>query len=166
MKRILSLFSFLLLSVATFAEDFDLVGTWYQYEADVTGIDGIWVFNADNTGYKESYYKGESDGITNYTYEFDAVNNIITVYPEGGGDKVKNRGKNKTWVIPITIVSATEFTYTEDNDVLTWIKQSTSIEVVRQDKTSTGSVYNLAGQKQTTPHKGINIIGSKKVVIK
>ena len=166
MKKLLSLITLLLLSVATFAEDFDLVGTWYQYEADVTGIDGIWIFNADNTGSKESFYKGESDGITNYTYVYDAVNKIITIYPEGGSDKVKGRGKKKEWVIPITIVSATEFTYSEDGDVLTWIKQTTGIQGVYQHETGTGAVYSLSGQRHASPQKGINIVQGKKVIVK
>ena len=162
MKKILSLITLLLLSVATFAEDFNIIGTWNQYEEDQEGLDGIWTFNADATVTIVEYHKGQPESTSSHPYSFDAANNILTVYIEN-----KDKGKTKEWVMPIVIISPTEFTYSEDGDVLRWIKQGSDpsgIQQVSVDNSSTGSVYTLSGQRLAAPHKGINIINGKKVV--
>ena len=124
MAKIFSLITLLLFSIATHADDFDILGTWYQYEADQAGIDGIWVFNANYTGTHEEFYHGESEGVRNFTYTFDAANCILAIYSEGDDDD--------PFVMNITIVSPTEFTYTDGYDVLRWVRQpidGTSISI-------------------------------------
>ncbi len=161
MIKIISLITLLLFSIATHADDFDILGTWYQYEADQAGIDGIWVFNANYTGTHEEFYHGESEGVRNFTYTFDAANCILAIYSEGDDDD--------PFVMNITIVSPTEFTYTDGYDVLRWVRQptdGTGIIGNWMDKKSSGITYNLSGQQLTIPRKGINIINGKKVVIK
>lgn len=75
MTKIISLITLLLFSIATHADDFDILGTWYQYEADQVDIDGIWVFNAnyvlrwvrqptDGTGIIGNWMDKKSSGIT------------------------------------------------------------------------------------------------------
>lgn len=124
MTKIISLITLLLFSITTHADDFDILGTWYQYEADHAGLDGIWVFNANNTGTHEEFYHGESEGISNFTYTFDAANCILTIITEGDEDD--------PFVMHITIVSPTEFTYSDGYDVLRWVRQpidGTSISI-------------------------------------
>ena len=162
MNKILSLITLLLLSVATFAEDFNIVGTWNQYEGDQEGLDGVWTFNADETGTIVEYHKGQPEDPSSFTYSFDAANSILTVYT-----KDKDKGKTKMWVMPLVIISPTEFTYTEEGDVLRWVKQGSDpsgIQRVSIGNSTTGPVYTLSGQRLAAPHKGVNIINGKKVV--
>ena len=95
--------------------DFSIIGTWNQYESDKEGIDGIWVFNSDKTGTLEEFYKGESEGVEKFTYEYNATQSQLTIYFE--------EEPNDPSVMKITIVSPTEFTYSEGRDTLTWKKQ-------------------------------------------
>ena len=95
--------------------DFSIIGTWNQYESDQEGIDGIWVFNSDKTGTLEEFYKGESEGVEKFTYEYNATQSQLTIYFE--------EEPNDPSVMKITIVSPTEFTYSEGRDTLTWKKQ-------------------------------------------
>ena len=95
--------------------DFSIIGTWNQYESDQEGIDGIWVFNSDNTGTLEEYDNGESEGVEKFTYEYNATQNQLTIYFD--------EEPNDPSVMKITIVSSTEFTYSEGHDTLTWKKQ-------------------------------------------
>ena len=134
MKKILSLITLLLLSMAMFAEDFNIVGTWYQYESDVESLDGIWVFKADNTGTLEEFHKGQSEGVDNFKYDFDASNCILTIYIKGEEDDPS--------VMKITIVSPTKFTYSEGRDVLTWIKDGSS-----EGENSGGSVSHAVNDR-------------------
>lgn len=117
MKKILLLMAALLLSATSFAENFNLVGMWYQYESDQEGIDGIWIFNADGSGTVEEFHKGQSEGIDHFTYTFDSATNELALCFEGEEDD--------SWVMTITIESQTKFTYSEGGDVLTWVKQPT-----------------------------------------
>lgn len=95
--------------------DFSIIGTWNQYESDQEGIDGIWVFNSDNTGTLEEYDNGESEGVEKFTYEYNATQNQLAIYFDDE--------PNDPSIMKITIVSSTEFTYSEGHDTLTWKKQ-------------------------------------------
>ena len=149
MKKILLMMAALLLSVTSFAEDFDLVGTWYQYESDQEALDGIWVFNADGSGTLEEFHKGQSEGIDHFTYTFDTATNKLTVYFAGEEDDPST--------MTITIVSQTKFTYSEDGDVLTWVKQATAISRLVVDSQPVTS-YSLNGYKQKSPKGGLSIM--------
>ena len=93
---------------------FSIVGTWYEYEADVEGLDAIYVFNEDKTGTLQEYYEGVPDGLPEaFTYELNGSQLTINVI-----------GEDEPWVMNISIKSATEFTYTDGYDTLTFKKQS------------------------------------------
>jgi len=115
MKKFLLFFVLLLLNVSTYADNFDIVGTWYQYESDQETLDGIWIFKSDKTGSCEEFHKGESEGVDNFTYDFNIYTNILTIWNEGEEDEPS--------VMHITVVSSTEFTYAEHGEVLTWVKK-------------------------------------------
>ncbi len=116
MRKFLLVMAAWLLSVGSFAADFNIVGTWYQYEWDVETLDGIWVFNADGTGTVEEFHHGVSEGVSPMTYTFDAATNNLKVYsPEEPNDPFD---------ITIRIDSPTQFTYVEGHESLTWYKQS------------------------------------------
>ena len=139
----------LLLSTAGFAQGFDIVGTWNEYELDQQTLDGIWVFNADGTGTVEEFYEGQSEGVSSFTYTFDASANVLTV----------NMDAEEPWVMPITIVSSTEFTYTDGHDTLRWVKQGSS--GIRQPSTARGTVlavYSADGHRLSGLSHGLNII--------
>lgn len=91
----------------------NIVGTWYVYESDVQGLDGIWIFNADNTGTIEEFYHGESEGVDKMTYNFSG--NRLTVYLEGEEDDPLE--------FDINVVSENEFTWTDGHDTLTFKRQ-------------------------------------------
>lgn len=151
MKKSLLMMFLLLMSVASYAEDFDIVGTWYQYESDQTGLDGIWVFNVDGTGTHESFDDGVSDGISSFSYQFDLSTCYLALYMEGEEDDPS--------VMTITIVSPTEFTYSEYGDVLTWIKQgSTGMERKTIGPQAPMATYSLDGCWQPNIQHGLNII--------
>ncbi len=93
---------------------FSIVGTWYEYEADVEGLDAIYIFNEDKTGTLQEYYEGVPDGLPEaFTYELNGSQLTINVI-----------GEDEPWVMNISIKSATEFTYTDGYDTLTFKKQS------------------------------------------
>lgn len=145
----------LLLSTAGFAQGFDIVGTWNEYELDQQELDGVWVFNADGTGTVEEFYHGQSEGVAPLTYTFDASANVLTVIikDEEPGEP------EEPWVMPITIVSSAEFTYTDGHDTLRWVKQGSS--GIRQPSTARGTVlavYSADGHRLSGLSHGLNII--------
>lgn len=91
----------------------DIVGTWYVYEADVQGLDGIWTFNADGTGTIEEFYHGESEGVDKITYDFSGTRLSIFFVDD----------EDDTPVFDITIISKDEFTWTDGEDTLTFKRQ-------------------------------------------
>ncbi len=93
-------------------DGFSIVGTWYEYEWDVEGIDAIYVFKEDGTGTCQEYYEGELEPVDNFTYEL--VGTKLTLYYDDDDDPS---------VMNIKIKSATEFTYTEGEGTLTFKKQ-------------------------------------------
>ena len=92
---------------------FSIVGTWYEYEEDQEGLDAIWVFKSDKTGTVEEFYHGESEGVDNIKYKFEK--NTLYIYYEGEEDDPS--------VLPISIVSSIEFTWSDGEDKLTFKKQ-------------------------------------------
>lgn len=40
------------------------------------------------------------------------------------------------------------------------------IATIHSEKNGYGAVYNLSGQRLAAPHRGLNIIGGKKVVVR
>ena len=90
---------------------FSIVGTWYEYENDVEGLDAVWVFNGDNTGTVEEYYHGKSEGVDEFTYKFG--NSTLTIYQ-------KEKGEVEESVFKIKIVSNDEFTWSDEEDTLTF----------------------------------------------
>lgn len=139
MKKFLLFISLLLFSSTTYAEDFDIVGTWYQYESDQEGLDGIWVFKADKTGTCEEFHKGVSEGVGNFTYDFNASTNVLTVWNEGEEDDPV--------VFPIRIDSPTQFTYIEGNESLVWIKQGQPSTDVSHSVAPRAASFKLASSK-------------------
>ena len=91
----------------------DIVGTWYVYEADMQGLDGIWTFNADGTGTIEEFYHGESEGVDKITYDFSGTRLSIFFVDD----------EDDTPVFDITIISKDEFTWTDGEDTLTFKRQ-------------------------------------------
>lgn len=122
MKKMICFWALLLTSIASSAQgvdDFDIVGTWYEYETDQEGIENIWTFYADNTGTRidcdyDEYE--EPKGPEPFTYTFDKASSRLVIF-------TIEDGEDDQWVMDINIVSATEFTYSEGHDVLLWIKQ-------------------------------------------
>ena len=139
MKKFLLFISLLLFSSTTYAEDFDIVGTWYQYESDQEGLDGIWVFKADKTGTCEEFHKGVSEGVGNFTYDFNASTNVLTIWNEGEEDDPV--------VFPIRIDSPTQFTYIEGNESLVWIKQGQPSTDVSHSVAPRAASFKLASSK-------------------
>ena len=149
MKKYCLLIAMLLLCTAGFAQGFDIVGTWNEYELDQQTLDGVWVFNADGTGTVEEFYHGQSEGVSSFTYTFDASAKVLTV----------NMDAEEPWVMPITIVSSTEFTYTDGHDKLRWVKQGSS--GIRQPSVAHGSVsavFSADGRRLSGVCHGLNII--------
>ena len=91
----------------------DIVGTWYVYESDIAGLDGIWTFNADGTGTIEEFYHGESEGVDKMTYELTGTR--LLIYLEGEEDDPLE--------FDINVVSENEFTWTDGHDTLTFKRQ-------------------------------------------
>ena len=139
MKKYLLFFLLLLFGSTTYAEDFDIVGTWYQYESDQEGIDGIWIFKADKTGTCEEFHKGVSEGVGNFTYDFNASTNVLTIWNEGEEDDPV--------VLPIRIDSPTQFTYIEDHESLVWIKQEQPSPNVSHTVAPRAVSFRLASSK-------------------
>ncbi|MBR1394745.1 MAG: DUF4595 domain-containing protein [Prevotella sp.] len=139
MKKLLFLITMLLLSVATFAGDFDIVGTWYEYEWDIESLDGIWIFKSDKTGTCEEFHKGVSEGVGNFKYDFNASTNVLTVWNEGEEDDPV--------VFPIRIDSPTQFTYSEGRESLVWIKQEQSSGAVSHAISPKAASFKLASSK-------------------
>ena len=139
MKKFLLFISLLLFSSTTYAEDFDIVGTWYQYESDQEGLDGIWVFKADKKGTCERFHKGVSEGVGNFTYDFNASTNVLTIWNEGEEDDPV--------VFPIRIDSPTQFTYIEGNESLVWIKQGQPSTDVSHSVAPRAASFKLASSK-------------------
>lgn len=137
--RNLLFIALLLFSSATYAEDFDIVGTWYQYESDQDGIDGIWVFKADKTGTCEEFHKGVSEGVHNITYDFNYSTNVLTIWYEHEEDDPT--------VLPVTIDSPTQFTYTEGHESLVWIKQGQPSTDVSHSVSPRVASFKLASSK-------------------
>ena len=96
----------------------DIVGTWYVYESDVAGLDGIWTFNADGIGTIEEFYHGESEGVDKMTYELTGTR--LLIYLEGEEDDPLE--------FDINVVSNDEFTWTDGHDTLTFKRHDSGNE--------------------------------------
>lgn len=90
---------------------FSIVGTWYETEDDVEGLDAIWIFKSDNTGTVEEFYRGKSEGVFDFSYKFE--NSALTIYE-------KEKGVIEESVFNIKIVSDDEFTWSDGEDKLTF----------------------------------------------
>lgn len=97
------------------AADFSIVGTWYVYEDDIESFEGIYVFNANNSGTYQDYDNdnGQPYGdAESFTYQL-----------EGNKLTINSNDEDESLVMNINIKSATEFTWTDGHDSLTFKKQ-------------------------------------------
>lgn len=95
---------------------FSIVGTWYVYEDDIESLEGIYVFNANNSGAYQDYDNdnGQPYGdAESFTYQL-----------EGNKLTINSNDEDESLVMNINIKSATEFTWTDGHDSLTFKKQS------------------------------------------
>lgn len=49
---------------------------------------------------------------------------------------------------------------------LSWQGSGNGIEILRENEQCSDIIYNIAGQRLTTPKKGLNIIGGKKIIVR
>ena len=128
--------------------DFDIAGrtTWRKHTLDASEVSGAYrflLYSSSNT-----LIEGTSGAIIKVTVVADnsfsggkiVIDNTLLVSPDEKETKP----------------AAYEYT----------IGEGTGISTITMDATKNAPIYNLSGQRLTTPQKGINIINGKKVVIK
>ena len=97
-----------------------------------------------------------------------------TTFPQGQQTTVSNTVSLKdippgTYYVTVQYLSSwtnNKWIYSDQNLVEIRVAASTSIEGVQIDEEKNVPIYDLNGRRLTTPRKGINVIGGKKVVIK